>query len=80
MSERDIDELFRKFATLDAELKELRREISQLKPAGLQFGGYLTPSTQPVQWPRESHTDYLKRIGQYNEAQSYNEKFTEKFK
>lgn len=34
----------------------------------------------PTQWPNESHTDYLKRIGQYNEAQSYDEEFTENFK
>lgn len=34
----------------------------------------------PPQWPNESNTDYLKRIGQYNEAQSIDEEFTENFK
>ena len=34
----------------------------------------------PPQWPNESHTDYLKRIGQYNEAQSIDESFSEEFK
>lgn len=34
----------------------------------------------PPQWPNESHTDYLKRIGQYNEAQSDDEEFTETYK
>lgn len=29
--------------------------------------------TNPPQWPNESRTDYLKRIGQYNEAQSDDE-------
>ena len=29
----------------------------------------------PPQWPNESSTDYLKRIGQYVEAQSDNENF-----
>lgn len=34
----------------------------------------------PTQWPNESHTDYLKRIGQYNEAQSDDEEFLENYK
>lgn len=34
----------------------------------------------PPQWPNESRTDYLKRIGQYNEAQSDDEQFTENYK
>lgn len=32
------------------------------------------------QWPNESRTDYMKRIGQYNEAQSIDEEFTGEFK
>jgi hypothetical protein len=40
----------------------------------------LKQSVQPPQWPNESHTDYLKRIGQYNEAQSEDENFTGEFK
>lgn len=31
----------------------------------------------PKQWPNESYTDYLKRIGQYNETLSDNDKFEE---
>lgn len=34
----------------------------------------------PSQWPNESHTDYLKRIGQYNEAQSDDEFYGETYK
>lgn len=34
----------------------------------------------PLQWPNESYTDYLKRIGQYNEASSDDENFSEEFK
>lgn len=30
---------------------------------------------KPPQWPNESHMDYLKRIGLYNEAQSVDESF-----
>ena len=31
MSQIDIDELFRKFTILDAELKELRKEVGEMK-------------------------------------------------
>lgn len=34
----------------------------------------------PPQWPNESRTDYLKRIGQYNEAQSEDEYYRETYK
>lgn len=34
----------------------------------------------PPQWPNESSTDYLKRIGQYVEAQSDNENFEGSYK
>lgn len=34
----------------------------------------------PPQWPNESRTDYLKRIGQWNEAQSEDAQFNEEFK
>lgn len=34
----------------------------------------------PPQWPNESHTNYLKRIGQYNEAQSCDEYYGETYK
>ncbi len=31
MTDLDIDELFRRFAILDAELKEIRRELAEVK-------------------------------------------------
>lgn len=34
----------------------------------------------PPQWPNESRTDYMKRIGQYNEAQSCDEYYGETYK
>lgn len=43
--------------------------------AGCGSGGINLP-----QWPNESHTDYLKRIGQYNEAQSEDEFYGETYK
>ena len=83
-SDRDIDELFRKFAILDAELKELRKEVGEMKFSQTHGGISISKSTipqweeglvkefneRPPMWPNESHTDYLKRIGQYNEASS----------
>lgn len=36
--------------------------------------------SNPLQWPNEPLTEYLKRIGQYNEAQSIDEQFTETYK
>lgn len=74
MSDRDIEELFRRFAELDRELKELRTEVNQLS------GGNRYPDSdwensfvndKPAQWPNEPYTDYLKRIGEYNEAMNY---------
>lgn len=88
MTDRDIDELFRRFADLDRELKELRTEVNQLKwyqqhgTNGAvaysansakwvpQWEENLEP-TKPAQWPNEPYTDYLKRIGEYNEALIY---------
>lgn len=90
MSDRDIDELFRRFADLDRELKELRTEVNQLKwyqqhgtngavaysatPEKKQWVPQweenLEPN-KPAQWPNEPYTDYLKRIGEYNEAMNY---------
>lgn len=35
---------------------------------------------KPTRWPNESYTDYLKRIGEYNTAQSDEEIFREEMK
>jgi len=87
MSDRDIDELFRKFAELDAELKLLRKELDQMKfpqtYTGINLSSHIhtgTVSNQPLQWPNESYTEYLKRIGQCNEPSSDNEKWDEENK
>lgn len=37
-------------------------------------------NSNPPQWPNESRTDYMKRIGQYNEAQSDDEFYGETYK
>lgn len=78
MSQFDIDELFRKFAILDAELKQLKAEVGEIKknqftPIGpIEFGHpRVLKVNKPAQWPNEPYTDYLKRIGEYNEAQTF---------
>lgn len=86
MSDRDIDELFRRFYDLDRELKELRTEVNQLKwyqqhgtngavaySATARYPGKeeWREEFKPAQWPNEPYTDYLKRIGEYNEAMIY---------
>lgn len=80
MSDRDIDELFRRFADLDRELKELKAEVGEIKrfqPVAIgpiQFGQPRIlgrDNDKPAQWPNESYTDYLKRMGEYNEAMNY---------
>lgn len=42
----NIDELFRKFAQLDNELKQLRQEVNQLKPADF-YQAKAGPATRP---------------------------------
>lgn len=45
------------------------------------FGEVVTRfNNTPPQWPNESRTNYLKRIGQYNEAQSDDEFYGETYK
>jgi len=79
MSDFAIQELYKKWIELDRELKQLRAEVNQIK--GLQYFtkcsilkdtnvGY-SGNTKPAQWPNEPYTDYLKRIGEYNEAMIY---------
>jgi hypothetical protein len=45
----DIDELFRKFAQLDNELKQLRQEVNQLKPIDF-YQAKAGPATKPKCW------------------------------
>ncbi len=53
------------------------RFVEGLPGHGASWVGVMDALTTPKQWPNESYTDYLKRIGQYNEAQSDNDKFEE---
>lgn len=62
---------------LDAILKWLNKPEITIEPFKITAHDHVhigVGSTQelnnPPQWPNESHTDYLKRIGQWNEASS----------
>lgn len=74
---------------LDAILKLLNKpeittndiKINGAPPGhGATRTGIIEFLNNPPQWPNESRTDYLKRIGQWNEANSDDEKFGEEFK
>jgi hypothetical protein len=66
---------------LDAILKLLNKPEIETQPIKITAPGHYSAEVDvPPQWPNESHTNYLKRIGQYAEAYSDNEKFDEEFK
>lgn len=74
---------------LDAILKLLNKpeitindiKINGAPPGhGASWTGVIEHLNNPPQWPNESRTDYLKRIGQWCEAQSDDEFYGETFK
>lgn len=76
MTNTDLILIYKKFEEIDRQLKELRQEMSEItlwkntpiKPVWLMGDGGIN---KPAQWPNEPYTDYLKRIGEYNEAMIY---------
>lgn len=78
-------ELSIQIAVLEAKVdKLLQLAVENNKTVDIKYtitgGGYGSGGINPPQWPNESYTDYLKRIGQWNEAQSIDEEFTENYK
>lgn len=72
-SEIDINLIFLRLEKLEERIKVLEADDYYQVKAG--------PATKlPLQWPSESYTDYLKRIGLYNEASSENENFDRDYK
>lgn len=80
MSDCAIQELYQKWIELDREIKQLKAEVSQIKwyqqngtngPVQFRVNKSSKTSDKPAQWPNEPYTDYLKRIGEYNEAMIY---------
>lgn len=92
--EQMLSELMVKLETIDGKLdkllkgKEVYLKSPEIKIVGGKPGegatyiagiGYVC-EPKPPQWPNESYTDYLKRIGEYNVAQSDEEIFREEYK
>lgn len=92
--EQMLAELMIKLEIIDGKLdkllneKEVYLKSPEIKILGGKPGegcsyvaglGYVCEPTPP-QWPNESYTDYLKRIGEYNVAQSDEEIFREECK
>lgn len=80
-----FSELSIKIAILEAKIdKLLQLAMENNKQVGIKYtitgAGCGSGGINPPQWPNESHTDYLKRIGQYNEASSDDEQFSETYK
>lgn len=80
-------ELSIQIATLDMKVSKVLELLNkpeveyEITPLMINLKGQVERfNNTPPQWPNESHTDYLKRIGQYNEAQSIDEKFSEEYK
>lgn len=83
----DITNLYQKWIELDRELRILKQEVSDLKSAQQpktlksewpslvasieKLRQQESSPDKPAQWPNEPYTDYLKRIGEYNEAMIY---------
>lgn len=79
-------ELSIKIATLEMKLDKILELLNmpaevtyEIKTPAMTAKSVQEFLDNPPQWPNESRTDYLKRIGQYNEAQS-DESFTETYK
>lgn len=72
MSQLDIDELFRKFGILDEELKQLRKEVGEIKwyaQHGTTGAVAYSVTTAKKPW-----------VPQWEEHLSDNEQFDEEFK
>jgi len=85
--EKLYTELSIQIATLEAKVDKILQLLMepeveyQTKPVMVNLKGQVEHfNNTPPQWPNESHTDYLKRIGQYNEAQSEDEYYGEVYK
>ena len=64
-----LSKLESKLTSLEAAVKELKQDQVTIIGDVKITGNIATDEiTKPVRWPNESLTDYLKRIGEYNEA------------
>lgn len=79
--EQMLSELMVKLETIDAKLDNLLGLSEKPIPKiFLNLEGGVEYLDKPTRWPNESYEDYLKRIGEYNVAQSDEEIFREECK
>ena len=71
MTNTDLILIYKKFGDIDRQLKELRKEIGSIGIGLPKTYSQVFAENKPAQWPNEPYTDYLKRIGEYNEAMNY---------
>ena len=69
-----LDQIEYKIETLQSEFKVFMESHETIQGPPKPF------FKMPPQWPNESYEDYLKRIGEYNTAQSDDEYFGEVYK
>ena len=68
-------------ASVDKLLELAIKPAIEIEPVMINLKGQVEHfNNTPPQWPNESRTAYMKRIGQYNEASSDDEQFTVDFK
>ena len=79
--EQMLSELMVKLETIDGKLDKLLSLSEKPVPKILlNLEGGVEYLDKPTRWSNESYTDYLKRIGEYNLAQSDEEIFREECK
>lgn len=71
MTDTDLILIYKKFDEIDRQLKELRKDVCCNIQAFPKSYSQMIADNKPVQWPGEPYTDYLKRIGEYNEASAF---------
>jgi hypothetical protein len=71
MTNTDLLLIYKKFEEIDRQLKEMRKEIGSVGIGLPKSCSQMIADDKPAQWPNEPYTDYLKRIGEYNEAMIY---------
>lgn len=76
-----VDKILELLNKPEVTIEPLRiKSLKDIMPEDMQKARLLFNDIVPPQWPNESHTDYLKRIGQYVEAQSEDEFYGETYK
>ncbi len=90
--EQMLSELMIKLETIDGKLDKLLQKQTPINasitinseddyvPDGLTDFILKEFNQKPSRWPNESYEDYLKRIGEYNTAQSDEEIFRDAYK